>query len=92
LKTKPCSRCGSVDIGVKDSLGNLFPSRVKTWAYCCKCGFKGPVVILIDSIDFGQLDLEIEKAITAWNTVMEGPQSMNKKPSNSETTKNGLEE
>lgn len=66
-KLKPCQKCGSYNVGVKDSYGSLFPSRIKTWAYCRVCGFKGPVVILRDSNNLGQLDLEIEKAIKAWN-------------------------
>ena len=61
-KLKPCKKCGSYNVGVKDSYGSLFPSRIKTWAYCRVCGFKGPVVILRDSNA-----IEIERAIDAWN-------------------------
>ena len=66
-KIKPCQKCGSYDVGVKDSYGTLFSNKIKTWAYCRRCGFRGPVVILQDSIDLDQLDLEIEAAMEAWN-------------------------
>ncbi len=67
----PCSFCGSTDIGVKDTIIDLYPdtsdgakTRRKIWAYCRCCGTEGKkFTIVVDD----STDEETEVAAELWN-------------------------
>ncbi|MBR6396675.1 MAG: hypothetical protein IKS09_06880 [Lachnospiraceae bacterium] len=71
-----CPNCGCKVIGVKDiAIPTPWKKEIRrTWAYCKRCGHKGPEGIC--NIEASKL-IEVNSAIKAWNKHVKAKSSWN---------------
>lgn len=69
-KKNPCLKCGCKLIDVKHKTIQMYDMgrhKMEVYCYCCKCGFKGPIVV----DRFKDLDEAIGRAFLLWNQYMQ---------------------